>query len=224
MMKVNKDEKKKILSEGLRCNVPQQDGRLCTACPSWKVENIFVCGRHKTVVVPSMAKMVPENIAFTKRKYYGGNGNQCAICLDSCVDNDYYITECEHVFHRTCLSKLQTGFCPTCRGAINLKKVELQKVIHNHFLYNKLLAKREQQGWKMSFSELKSKGYSWSHYSTTGELITNAEYSELEKKIKNFINTHSVNELRDMCSKNGRKITGTKTILAKRIIFQNFIY
>eukprot|EP01156_Anaeramoeba_ignava_P014161 Anaeramoba_ignava/a608398_22.p1 GENE.a608398_22~~a608398_22.p1 ORF type:complete len:504 (-),score=103.58 a608398_22:200-1687(-) len=44
----------------------------------------------------------------------------CVICLDEIKENDYMITPCNHIFHRSCLEKwMEIKIeCPTCRATI----------------------------------------------------------------------------------------------------------
>ncbi len=43
--------------------------------------------------------------------------NDCGICMEQLLENDKYITQCNHIFHKECINKwLQIkDNCPYCR-------------------------------------------------------------------------------------------------------------
>lgn len=43
---------------------------------------------------------------------------ECAICLDIIENESKAITECNHVFHDSCLDRIMTNRCPLCRAAL----------------------------------------------------------------------------------------------------------
>lgn len=47
----------------------------------------------------------------------------CSVCLDNIKENDKIILECNHVFHKDCIKKLNNFICPLCRSNINIKKI-----------------------------------------------------------------------------------------------------
>jgi hypothetical protein len=49
--------------------------------------------------------------------------NECSICLENITSNTEIILECNHIFHKKCISKLLKFNCPICRKSINIKKI-----------------------------------------------------------------------------------------------------
>lgn len=43
---------------------------------------------------------------------------ECTICFDCVFPPNAFITRCNHVFHKECISNLQTPCCPNCRHSI----------------------------------------------------------------------------------------------------------
>ncbi len=43
----------------------------------------------------------------------------CSICLDSLDTSDFTLEPCKHVFHKTCIERLEFAVCPICRGEFN---------------------------------------------------------------------------------------------------------
>jgi len=45
------------------------------------------------------------------------NNHICSICLEKTTNNDTYITDCNHYFHKKCISKWnnKSSKCPNCR-------------------------------------------------------------------------------------------------------------
>lgn len=53
-----------------------------------------------------------------KRRIAIGNGDMtCPICFEN-VEKDGLITQCNHVFHKNCMTRWGKNICPMCRGNI----------------------------------------------------------------------------------------------------------
>jgi len=97
------------------CGALQKNGKRCVACPTYLVDGTFTCGKH--VVMPSSI-------------------GECSICLcDINASTTYMKTECNHLFHNTCLFKWKhTGktTCPLCRYEMRSTRDEqLQAMLNN---------------------------------------------------------------------------------------------
>ena len=42
----------------------------------------------------------------------------CAVCLEEIESNNVIYLECEHFFHKCCLYKIRSSYCPLCRTYI----------------------------------------------------------------------------------------------------------
>ena len=40
---------------------------------------------------------------------------ECSICLEKINEKNFCLTECEHLFHFSCVTKVKNGLCPLCR-------------------------------------------------------------------------------------------------------------
>lgn len=43
----------------------------------------------------------------------------CAICLEEINSNNVIYLECDHFFHKCCLYKIKSSYCPLCRTYIS---------------------------------------------------------------------------------------------------------
>jgi len=100
----------------------------------------------------------------------------CSICLEKLVSNDNccYVTNCNHIFHRKCLSTAitLTNKCPICRTDISLfQKLELlskptqkkdnvillpyMRLSNGHFMSTRKFIQQLQQNEHFSFKSTK---------------------------------------------------------------------
>ena len=58
--------------------------------------------------------------------------NTCVICLEAIPHNDFFQTECEHIFHYSCIDNWlkNKNSCPCCRHILNDNE-ENREELHN---------------------------------------------------------------------------------------------
>lgn len=44
----------------------------------------------------------------------------CPICQEHIASHEKHVTECNHTFHRACISQWHAGTCPMCRAEISM--------------------------------------------------------------------------------------------------------
>jgi hypothetical protein len=48
---------------------------------------------------------------------------ECSICLESIKNENQYILQCRHIFHKECLVYVNNQLCPLCRKPFNLGNI-----------------------------------------------------------------------------------------------------
>ncbi|BAU80117.1 RING finger E3 ubiquitin protein ligase [Tokyovirus A1] len=84
-----------------QCQGTNKNGERCKKKTKNSEELCFV---HKTDETPSFSE-------------------ECAVCLEKFSKGTGFILSCGHKFHKTCLKKLETLFCPCCRQEIKHEDV-----------------------------------------------------------------------------------------------------
>ena len=94
--------------------------------------NILYSYNHKKIPWLNKEKFTEDKI----KKY--GNNEQCSICLENFKLNDeIYITKCNHIFHYKCIEEAlnkDISDCPNCRS--NLKTGEKKRVNNINYSNN----------------------------------------------------------------------------------------
>ena len=54
---------------------------------------------------------------------------ECSICLDNIEEKNKYSLQCNHIFHKECISKLLNKFCPLCRKCFTFTDDNLENRI-----------------------------------------------------------------------------------------------
>ena len=94
-----------------------------TYCKSFKKEYVQLC----TAIADNNREILEKMARIGEKRKLGGNltynDGKCSICyeeLDETVDELNYIKECDHVYHKLCITKWEKnrrkrpGKCPTC--------------------------------------------------------------------------------------------------------------
>ena len=55
--------------------------------------------------------------------------NECSICLDNIEEKNKYSLQCNHIFHKECISKLLYNSCPLCRKGFTFTDDDLENRI-----------------------------------------------------------------------------------------------
>ena len=88
--------------------------------------NILYSYNYKKISWLNKEKFTEDKI----KKY--GNNEQCSICLENFkLNNEIYITKCNHIFHYKCIEEAlnkDISDCPNCRS--NLKTGEKKRVVN----------------------------------------------------------------------------------------------
>lgn len=68
----------------------------------------------------------------------------CAICLDVIPDNDFFETECRHIFHNSCIDNWlkNKNSCPCCRYILNDNDYSELTAEEMNIMYNMIIAER----------------------------------------------------------------------------------
>jgi hypothetical protein len=86
--------------------------------------------------------------------------NECPVCLEDIAQNNFYITDCHHAFHRKCMVSVcaytlrKKYRCPVCRQSINVTdmlETENQAIIENYENTKKEISKQKSQLLKLNF-------------------------------------------------------------------------
>jgi hypothetical protein len=48
---------------------------------------------------------------------------ECSICLESIKNENQYILQCRHIFHKECIVYVCNQLCPLCRKPFNLENI-----------------------------------------------------------------------------------------------------
>jgi len=114
----------------------------------------------------------------------------CSICLDDDSTKEFYVTSCNHIFHKECLLKTNTSVnyldnifthisCPMCRNQLSLHKIHTYK-----FSYN-ILSNDDYLMIKKIARTIKELHFNKNYIFISGG-FSNALYSKLTNKNKKF--------------------------------------
>lgn len=86
---------------------------------------------RQTIQDANLAPNIPQHINDDYRRLvatYDGHEYECPICLEKITWEGSHLTECGHLFHKSCVATLDT--CPTCRGKyVNKRGAPQEKAV-----------------------------------------------------------------------------------------------
>lgn len=141
--------------------------------------------------------------------------NECPICYEnfhSTDKNELFTTTCNHTFHKSCLFKWNKPSCPMCRSVIPIS------------VYAKpLISSKNRDTLPFPYSYFKENKLSTTGYRLCGRIMSNEEYNVLHNALTQFSKQHTLTQLKQLCKQNGKKVTGCKMILCRRLKLPDYL-